>query len=109
VHLLAQAEAEAEDILTRAKRKHAAAKEHKALLHAREESVDIQSANLGICEENLSMLEDWLNREREALETRENMVVEHAEALAQREHVLSQREASLQEMADRMLVQQRQA
>jgi flagellar motility protein MotE (MotC chaperone) len=72
-----------------------AAKEQEAQVHGRKESADSQAANLELRgtelaareeevlqreqesrhrEEQFSVLEDQLNREREALETRENMV-----------------------------------
>jgi hypothetical protein len=49
------------------------------------------------------VLEDRLNKEREALKTRENIAGEASGALARCEDELNQREATLQERMDRMM------
>jgi predicted nucleic acid-binding Zn-ribbon protein len=55
--------------------------------------------------EQLSVLEDWLNREQEALESREGMVNWTTTDLAQRQETLQQRKSTLQEWMGRMLNQ----
>jgi prefoldin subunit 5 len=67
---------------------------------AREREVLWRGQEIGRHEESLSMLEDRLNREREALKTQENMTRENFEALAQHGDTLNQREATLQETTD---------
>jgi hypothetical protein len=62
---------------------------------------------LRLREEQLHALEDWLNREREALESREEMVNQGNTDLAQRHEALQLHESSLQERMDRMLNQRR--
>jgi F0F1-type ATP synthase membrane subunit b/b' len=94
-HLLDQARTNADGLLANAWQRLEEAEDSEALLHAREESVDshaeslsLQEAGLAVREvetrdherelrlqeEQLLTLEDWLNREREALESREEMV-----------------------------------
>jgi hypothetical protein len=58
-------------------------------------------------EEHLHALEDWLNREREALESREEMANQANTDLARCHEELQLREGSLQERTDRMLNQRR--
>jgi hypothetical protein len=60
---------------------------------------------LRIQEEQLSALEDRLNREWEALESREGMVNQATTNLAQCQEKLQQSESTLQERMDRMLNQ----
>jgi chromosome segregation ATPase len=92
--LLSQAKTDADSLLSNAQQRLEAAKEREAEVHAHEESADSRAASLGLLgvelatqeeearhheqelhrqEEQLSALKDRLNREREALETRENM------------------------------------
>jgi chromosome segregation ATPase len=127
-HLLDQARTNADGLLANARQRLEEAEDHKALLHAREESADSRTESLSLqeagiaareadvrhreqelClqEEQLSALEDWLNREWEALESREEMVNQANTDLAQRRETLQQHELSLQEWMDRMLNQRR--
>jgi hypothetical protein len=58
-------------------------------------------------EEQLHALEDRLNREREALESREAMVGQSTAELSRHQEALNQREAGLQVKMDHMLNQRR--
>jgi chromosome segregation ATPase len=121
-HLLDQAKTNADGLLANARQRLEEAEDREALLHAREESADSRAESLSLqeagiatreaevrrreqelClrEEQLSALEDRLNREREALESREEMVNQDNTDLVQH------RESSLQERMDRMLNQRR--
>jgi acetolactate synthase regulatory subunit len=60
---------------------------------------------LRLREEQLHALEDRLNREREALESREAMVSQSTAELTRHQEALNQREASLQGRMDHMLNQ----
>jgi hypothetical protein len=57
--------------------------------------------------EQLHALEDWLNQEREALESREEMVNQANTDLAQHHEALQLRKSFLQERMGRMLNQRR--
>jgi hypothetical protein len=108
-HLLDQARNKADGLLANAWQRLEEAEDREALLHAREESADsraeslsLQEAGLAVreaetrdrerelCpqEEQLFALEDRLNREREALESREKMVNQANTDLAQRREAL---------------------
>jgi uncharacterized protein (DUF3084 family) len=127
-HLLDQARANADSLLSNARQRLEEAEDREALMHTRKESTDSRAASLSlqeaglttkeeeVCrreqglrlqEEQLSALEDWLNREREALKSRESMVSQTATDLAQRQETLQQRESTLQEWMDHMLNQRR--
>jgi hypothetical protein len=101
--LLDQAKTDAYNLLSEAQQRWEAAEESEAQVHAHEESADSRAASLGPFgtelaareeearhreQELLSALEDRLNREREALETRENMARLSAAALAGRQEEL---------------------
>jgi cell division septum initiation protein DivIVA len=94
-HLLDQARTNADGLLANAQQRLEEAEDCEALLHAREESADSRAESLGLQEAGLAMqeaetrdrerelrlreeqlhaLEDRLNREWEALESREEMV-----------------------------------
>jgi hypothetical protein len=102
--------------------------DREALLHAckesadsRAESLSLQEAGLAVREaeardrerelrlreEQLHALEDRLNKEREALESREEMVNQANSDLAWHQETLNLRESSLQERMDRRLNQRR--
>jgi hypothetical protein len=108
-HLLDQARTNTDGLLANARQRLEEAEDREALLHAREESTDSRAESLSlqeagiamreaeVChckqelclwEEQLSALEDRLNREREALESREEMVNQANTDLAQRRETL---------------------
>jgi exonuclease VII large subunit len=73
----------------------------------REAKVCHRELELRLQEEPLSALRDWLDREREALESREEMINQANIDLAQCRETLQERESSLQERMDHMLNQRR--
>jgi hypothetical protein len=73
----------------------------------REAETRDRERELRLREEQLHTLEDRLNREREALESREEMVNQANNDLAQCCKALQLRESSLQEQMDRMRNQRR--
>jgi hypothetical protein len=127
-HLLDEARTNADGLLANAQWRLDEVEDREALLHAREESADswaeslsLQEAGLtvreaeacehewGLClhEEQLQALEDRLNREQEALESREAMAGQSNDELTWCQEALNQREASLQAKMDHMLNQRR--
>jgi chromosome segregation ATPase len=124
--LLDQARTNADGLLANARQRLEEAEDREALLHIRKESADsrveslsLQEAGLAVREtevrdserelrgreEQLHALEDWFNREGEALESREELVNQANTDLARRREELQQCEDSLQERMDRMLNQ----
>jgi flagellar motility protein MotE (MotC chaperone) len=108
-HLLDQARANADNLLSKAWQRLEGAEDREALAHAREESIDSGAASLSLQEarlttreeevrrheqelrlqeEQFSALEDRLNKEREALERRENIASQTTTDLAQRQETL---------------------
>jgi chromosome segregation ATPase len=127
-YLLDQARTNADGLLAYAQQRLDEVEDREALLHAREESADsraeslsLQEAGLAIREaearererelrlreEQLHALEDRLTREREALESREEMVSRSTAELSRHHEALNQRKASLQGRMDHMLNQRR--
>jgi hypothetical protein len=127
-HLLDQARTNTDGLLDNAQQRLEEAEDRKALFHAREESADSRAESLSLQEarltvreaetrdrerelrlreEQLHALEDRLNREREALESREEMVNQANTDLAQCCEALQLRESFLRERMDRMLNQRR--
>jgi hypothetical protein len=76
-------------------------------LAVREAEACDHERELRLREEQLHALEDRLNREWEAVKSREEMVNQANSDLARHQETLNMREASLQERIDRMLNQQR--
>jgi chromosome segregation ATPase len=76
-------------------------------LAVREAEACERERGLYLREEQLHALEDRLNREREALESREAMASQTAAELARYQEALHQREATLQAKMDHMLNQRR--
>jgi hypothetical protein len=127
-HLLDQARMTADGLLANAQQRLDEVEDREAIVHAHEESVDSRAESLSLQEAGLTVreaeahererglhlreeqfqaLEDRLNREREALESREAMVGQSTAELSRHQEALNQREASLQAKMDHMLNQRR--